>query len=142
MKNFKTQTFLLFVLTTKSSCDVLARQGERGESFLSPDGQGFSAAQERGKMGAGGNKGRAGATSCCRLSCPCPGRWRKTRRAATREWAQPVLPLYKKALGVPWFIFLFNSMYGASWAPGSVGMGRWMRASSLSRQTESHRESL
>ena len=49
MKNFITQTFLLFVLTTKSNCDVLARQGERGESFLSPDCQGLSDAQERGE---------------------------------------------------------------------------------------------
>lgn len=55
------------------------------------------------------------------------------------ERAQPVLALYKKALVVPWFIILFNSVHGASWAPGSVGTGRWIRASSLSRQTESHR---
>ena len=83
MKNFITQTFLLFVLTTKSNCDVLARQGERGESFLSPDCQGLSAAQERGETGAGGNRSRAGAPLCCCLSCPCSRRWRKTRRAAT-----------------------------------------------------------
>lgn len=88
---------------------------------------------------AGGNKDRVGATLCCCLNCLCSWGWRKTRRAVTLRGFLCIGRLWEC---LPWFIYLFNSVYAASWAPGSVGIGRWMRASSLSRQTESHREFL
>ena len=32
-----------------------------------------------------------------------------------------MLAVHKQALMVPWLIILFNNVYGASWAPHSVG---------------------
>ena len=92
---------------------------------------------------AGGNRGRARRDLALLPELPVLSETEEDQEShGPEEWAQPVLALYKKALGVPWFIILFNSVYGASWAPGLVGIGRWIRASSLSRQTEFHREFL
>lgn len=48
------------------------------------------------------NKGRAGVTSCCHLSCPCPRGWRKTRRAATEEVGTAGASSVQEGSGVPW----------------------------------------
>lgn len=83
------------------------------------------------------------------MSCLCLQRLRKRKwwdlqSLGLEEWAWPVLALYKKALVVPWFSILFNNVYGASWAPSSVGIGREMDRSQQSSQANriTHREFL
>lgn len=99
---------------------------------------------KREERAADGNKGRPGVISCCCVHCELCAFKVKERKLhgleslSLGEWAWPMLAVHKQALMVPWLIILFNNVYGASWAPHSVGIGRWIGASSLSRQTESH----
>lgn len=144
MKNVTTLTFLSWYQPpSPTAAGVLWYQGERGaSSLLFPECQGLRAAQERGETGGRRERlCRAGAIPCCCVSSLCSQRSEEEHESlGPGDWAQPVLAVYKKALVVPWLVVvLFSSVSGASRAPGSVGIGRWRRASSLSRQTESHR---